>query len=94
MASYDFDSDYPALFESTNYFLWQKTIKFYIKLKGLELWEIMISGPILIDIVKDEAIEDVYKKISKIFKVINILYCALTIDIYNSISHYDSIKEI
>ena len=94
MASYDFDSDCPPLFKGTNYFLWQETMQVYIKHKDLELWEIKINGPITIDKFEDEYTEDDYKKISKNFKVIYILYCTLTIDIYNSISHYDSIKEI
>ena len=54
----------------------------------------MINGSIVIDEFEDAYTEDDYKKISKNFKVINILYCALTIDIYDSISHCDSAKEI
>ena len=54
----------------------------------------MVNGPITIDKFEDEYIEDDYKKISKNFKVINISHCALTIDIYESISHCDSAKEI
>jgi len=69
-------------------------MQFYIKQKDLELWEIMFNNPIIIGKFKDEYIEDDYKKISKNFKVINILYCALTIDIYDSISHCDSAKEL
>ena len=53
----------------------------------------MIDGSITIDKFEDEYAEDDYKKISKNFKVTNILYCALTIDIYESISHCDSAKE-
>ena len=94
MASYDFDSDCLPLFKGTNYFLGQETMQVYIKNKDLELWEIMINGPITIDKFEDEYAEDDYKKISKNFKVINILYCALTVDVYNSISHCDSTKEI
>ena len=47
----------------------------------------MVNGPIVIDKFKYECPQDDYKKISKNFKVINILYRALTIDIYESISH-------
>ena len=54
----------------------------------------MANGPIIIDKFEDEYTEDDYKKISKNFQVINILYCALTINIYDSISHCDSAKEI
>ena len=69
-------------------------MQFYIKQKDLELWEIMFNNPIIIGKFKDEYIEDDYKKISKNFKVINILYYVLTIDIYDSISHSDSAKKI
>ena len=94
MASYDFDSDCPPLFKSTNYFLWQETMQVYIKHKDLELWEIIVNGPITIDKFEDAYTEDDYKKISKNFKAINILYCALTIDIYNSIAHCDNAMDI
>ena len=49
---------------------------------------------LFIDKFEDAHTEDDYKKISKNFKIINILYCALTINIYDSISHCDSAKEI
>ena len=94
MANYDFDSDCPPLFKSTNYFLWQETMERYIKHKGLDLWEIMVKGPIVIEKSEDEYAEDDYKQISKNFKAINILYCALTVDIYEFISHCDSAREI
>ena len=87
MASYDFDSDCPPLFKGTNYFLWEEAIEHYINHKGLDLWEIMIKGPIVIEKSEDEYAEDDYKQISKNFKTINILYCALTVDIYEFISH-------
>jgi len=54
----------------------------------------MINGPIIIDKFEDAYTEDDYRKISKNFKVTNILYCALTNGIYDSISHCDSGKEI
>ena len=69
-------------------------MQLYIKHEDLELWENMINGPFVIDKVEDEYTEDDYNKISKNFKVINYLYCALTIDIYESISHCDSAKKI
>ena len=69
-------------------------MKLYIKHKGLDLWEIMVKGPIVIEKSKDEYIEDDYKQISKNFKVLHILYCALTIDIDEFISHCDSAKVI
>jgi len=94
MASYDFDSDCPPLFKGTNYFLWQETIELYIKHKSLDLWKIIVKGPIVIEKSEDEYTEDDYKRISKNFKAINILYCALTIDIYELISHCDSAKKI
>ena len=94
MASYDFDSDCPPLFRGTNYFLWQETMERYIKHKGLDLWEIIVKGPIVIEKSEDEYAEDDYKQISKNFKGINILFCALTVDIYEFISHCDSAKEI
>ena len=50
----------------------------------------MVNGAITIDKFEYEYTEDNYKKISKNFKVINILYYALTVDIYESISHCDS----
>ena len=95
MGSYDFDSDCAPLFKGNNFFFWwQETIQLYIKHKDPELWEIMINGPITIDKFEDEYTEDDYKKISKNFKVTNILYCALTVDIYNSISHCDNAKDL
>ena len=54
----------------------------------------MANSPIAIDKFEDEYTKDDYKKISKNFKVINILHCARTIDIHESISHIDSGKEI
>jgi len=69
-------------------------MQLYIKHKDLGLWEIMTNGPIVIDKFEDAYTKDDYEKISKNFKVINILYCALTIDIYDYISHCDSTKEI
>ena len=94
MANYDFDSDCPPLFKGTNYFLWQETMERYIKHKGLDFWEIMVKGLIVIEKSEDEYAEDDYKQISKNFKAINILYCALTVDIYEFISHCDSAREI
>ena len=94
MASYDFDFNCPPLFKCTNYFLWQETMERYIKYKGYDLWEIMVKGPIAIEKSEDEYAEDDYKHISKNFKAINILYCALTVDIYEFISQFDSAKEI
>ena len=38
---------------------------------------------------EDEYAEDDYKRISNNFKVINILFCALTVDIYQFTSHFD-----
>ena len=78
MASYDLDSNCPALFNGSNYFLWYETMERYIKRKGLDLWEIIVKGPIVIEKSKDEYAEDDYKRISKNFKAINILFCALT----------------
>jgi len=69
-------------------------MQFYIKHKDLKLREIMANSPIAIDKFEDEYTKDDYKKISKNFKVINILHCARTIDIHESISHIDSGKEI
>ena len=66
----------------------------YIKHMGLDLWEIMIKGPIVIEKSKDDCAEDDFKRISKNFKAINILYCALTVDIYEFSWHCDSAKEI
>ena len=62
-------------------------MQFYIKHKDLEFWEIIVNGPIAIDKFEDEYTKDNYKKTSKNFKIINILYCTLTIDTYESISH-------
>jgi len=69
-------------------------MQLYIKHNDIGRWKIIINGPIVIDKFENEYTEDDYKKISKNFKVINILYCALTINIYDSISHCDSAKEI
>ena len=66
----------------------------YIKHKGLDLWEVMVKGPIVIEKSEDEYAEDDYKQISKNFKAINILYCALVVDIYEFISHCDSAWKI
>ena len=87
MASYDFDSDCPPLFKGANYFLWQETMEHYIKHKGLNLWDIIVKGPIVIEKSEDEYAENDYKRISKNFKVINILDWALTINIYKFISY-------
>ena len=54
----------------------------------------MVNDPIIIEKSKDEYVEDDYKKIYTTLKVLNILYCALTIDIYESISHCVTAKEI
>jgi len=53
----------------------------------------MVKGLIIIWKPEDESTEDDYKKISKNFKVLNILCCALTIDIYEPILNCDSVKE-
>ena len=66
----------------------------HIKYKDLDLSEIMVKGPIVIEKLEDEYTEHDYERMSKNFEVVNILGCALTIDIYNFISHYDSAKEI
>ena len=68
-------------------------MKLYIKHKDLDLWEIMVKGAILIEKSEDEYVRDDYKRISKNFKAVNILFCALTVDIYEFISHYDSAKK-
>jgi len=88
MASFDFDSNCPLLFKCTNYFLWQETMELYSKRKGL--WGIMIKGPIVIEELVHEYTKDDYKRLSKNFKVTNILYCALPIDVCEFISHCDS----
>jgi len=93
MACYDFDSDYPPLFKNSNYFLWQETMGHYINHKGLDFWEIIVKCPIVFEKTEDKYAEDNNKRISKNFKAINILYCALTVDIYEFISHCDSAKE-
>lgn len=54
----------------------------------------MVKCLIIIENLKDEYTENDYMWISKNFKVINILYCAFTVDIYEFISHCDSVKEI
>ena len=69
-------------------------MELYIKHKGFNLREIMVKGPIVIEKLKDEYAEDDYKWIFKNFKAINILFCALTVDIYEFTSHRDSAKEI
>ena len=66
----------------------------YIKHKVLDLWEIMVKGPIAVEKSEDEYAEDDYKQTSNNFKAINISYCALTVDIYEFISHCDSAMEI
>jgi len=58
MASYDFDSDCPPLFKCTNYFLWQEEVECYIHHEGLDLWEIIVKCPIVIEKSKDEYAED------------------------------------
>jgi len=58
MASYDFDFDCPPLFKRTNYFLWQETMEHCINYKGLDLWEIMVKGPIVIKKSEDEDAQD------------------------------------
>jgi len=54
----------------------------------------MVKGPIVIEKSEDEYTKDDYKRMSKIFKVLNILYYALTIGIYEFTLHCDSAKEI
>jgi len=44
-------------------------MQLYIKHKDLELCEIMINGPIVIDNFEDAYIEDDYKKYLKILKL-------------------------
>ena len=94
MASYDFDSDCPPLFKGANYFWWQETMERYIKHKDLDLWDIVAKGPLVIEKSEDEYAENDYRRISKNFKAINILFCTLTVDIYEFVSHYDSAEEI
>jgi len=69
-------------------------MKLYIKHKGLDLWEIMVKNPIVIEKSKDEYTQVDYKWISKNFKVLHILYCDLTINIYEFILYCDSAKKI
>jgi len=61
-------------------------MELYIKHKDLNIYEIMAKGPIVIEKLEDEYTEDDYKWISKNFKAINILHCALTIE-FMSLSH-------
>jgi len=68
-------------------------MELYIKHKDLNLWEIMVKGPIVIEKSEDKYIEDDYEQISKSFKA-NILHSALTLDIYESFSYCDSVNEI
>ena len=94
MTSYNFDTDFPPFFKGTNYFWWHEIIELCILHKYLVLWEIIVKCPVVIKKSKDEYTENGYKRISKSFKVLKISYCALTIDIYEFISHCDSAKEI
>jgi len=53
----------------------------------------MGNGPIIIDKFGYEHTENDFRTISKNFKVLHLLYCALTINIYESILHCHSAKE-
>ena len=86
MASYDFYSDCPPLFKGANYFLCQETMERYIKHKGLDLWDIIVKSPIVIEKSKDEYAENDYKRISKNFKAIT-FYFVLLLLIFMSLSH-------
>jgi len=81
MASYNLDFDYLPMFTGTNYFWWQVKIELYNNCKGVDIWEIIKKGPIVTEKSEDWFTED-YKMISKNSKAINILYCGLTIEIY------------
>jgi len=54
MASDNFDTDCPPLFKGTNYVLLQETMELYIKHMGLDLWEIMVIGLIVIEELENE----------------------------------------
>jgi len=68
--------------------------KIYVKHKDLDLWEIIMNGPIIIEKWKDCFTNDDYKFMPKNSKAIDILYCCLNIDICGSIFHYKSAQEI
>ena len=52
----------------------------------------MVKGPIVIEKLEDEYAKMIKADIEK-FKILNILYCALTVDIYKFMLHYESAKE-
>jgi len=65
MASYNVDSNCPPLFTGTNYFWWQEKMELYVKHKGVDIWEIIKKGPLIIEKSQDWFTDDDYKLISK-----------------------------
>ena len=69
-------------------------MELYIKRKGIDIWEIIKNGSIIVGKSEDSFTDDDYKLISKNSKAINILYCGLTVDICGSIFDCKSAKGI
>jgi len=73
MTSCNLDSDCPPLFVGTNYFWWQEIMELYVKHKDLDLWKIIMNGPMIIEKSKDRFTNDDYKLMSKNSKAMHIL---------------------
>ena len=77
-----------------NYFWWHEKMKLYIKRKGVDIWEIIKKGPIIIEKSKDWFTDDDYKLISTNSKAIYVLYYGVSIEICELVFHCKSTKEI
>ena len=93
----------PPLFVGENFSHWKCLMEMYIKDQDMEMWKIIEKGPI--KITKKESGAEVEKpeqewssddleKISKNFRALNILFCALDQTEFNRVCTCNSAKEV
>jgi len=76
----------PPLFRGTNFLYWKNLMQMFIKTEDYELWNIVTKGPYVPQITidgktvtktEDQYTQEDFARLSKNYKAMHILYCAL-----------------
>ncbi|GMI86622.1 hypothetical protein HRI_002331500 [Hibiscus trionum] len=86
--------DKPSFFDETNYAYWKTRMMFFFKSKDYKLWDIIEDGPFVPQRSKAEWSADDRKKMELNCKALNFLFRALSLNIYENMSSYESAKEV
>ncbi|GMJ03030.1 hypothetical protein HRI_003972200 [Hibiscus trionum] len=86
--------DKPPFFDGTHYAHWKIKMKFFIKSRDYELWDIVEDGSFVPQRSKAEWSADDRKKMELNCKALHILFCAIGPSIYEKMSSCESAKEV